>query len=89
MVLVNKQYTRKAKTMIVNYYYSLNVLNGDGYEGDEDLLHLCRACAKQHAADVQWASRGDDQSECEFCRASNDPANSAELDRIFAEVTGK
>lgn len=73
--------------MIVNYYYSVRVLNTEGgYTDDDELLTLCRSCAKEHAADVQWAGRGDAQSECEFCRASNDPAYSAHLDQLFAQV---
>lgn len=74
--------------MLVNYYYSVRVLVDGGYEdvGEDGLLHLCHGCAKKHADQVQWASRGDDQSECEFCRATNDPAHSAELDQIFAQV---
>lgn len=72
--------------MLVDYYYSTRVLANGGYEdvGEDGLLTLCGACAKKHAADVQWASRGDVESECEFCNASNDPARSAELNRIFA-----
>ena len=72
--------------MKVNYYYSVRVLADGGYEdvGEDGLLILCRDCANTYRADVQWASRGDDQSECEFCRASNDPVNSAALDTIFA-----
>jgi hypothetical protein len=73
--------------MIVNYYYSIKVLEAGMYDGEDGALHLCRDCARKHAEDVRWLSKGDDQSECEFCRASNDPANSAALDRIFAEVT--
>jgi hypothetical protein len=73
--------------MKVNYYYSINILETIGYEDDDDsMLSLCSACAHQHADQVQWASRGDAQSECEFCRASNDPAHSAELDALFAQV---
>ena len=71
--------------MLVNYYYSLNAPDAT----DSDLLHLCRTCAAKHAAQVQWASRGDDQSECEFCDATNDPAHSAELDAEYARVTGR
>lgn len=78
----------KAMKLLVNFYYSVRVLENGGYEdvGEDGLLALCRACAKQHATDVQWASRGDEQSECELCRASNDPAHSAELDAIYAQV---
>lgn len=74
--------------MLVNFYYSVRVLANGGYEdvGEDGLLSLCRDCAKQHAADVQWASRGDDQTECEFCPTTNDPAHSAELDKLFAEI---
>lgn len=73
--------------MRVNYYYSVRVLADGGYEdvGEDGLLSLCRHCAQVHAADVQWASRGDDQSECEFCHATNDPAHTAHLNALFAE----
>lgn len=56
--------------MIVNYYYSDELTNDD--EGN--LVQLCRGCAAQNRDQIQWASRGDDQSACELCRASNDPA---------------
>lgn len=73
--------------MKVNYYYSVRVLENGGYDENDDLLHLCRACAQQYAADVQWASRGDDESECEFCGATNNPERTAHLDALFAEFT--
>jgi hypothetical protein len=74
--------------MQVNFYYSVRVMADGGYEdvGEDGLLTLCGGCARKHSADVQWASRGDDQSECEFCRTSNDPAYSAQLDQLFAEI---
>lgn len=68
--------------MKVNHYYSLSIQE---YGEDDELLHLCRDCAKQHADQVQWASRGDDQTECEFCRATNDPAHTAHLNAVFAQ----
>lgn len=73
--------------MLVDYYYSVRVLADGGYEdvGEDGLLSLCGGCAKQYAESVQWASRGDDESECEFCGASNDPVRSAELDKLFAQ----
>lgn len=77
--------------MNVNFYYSVRVLENGGYEdvGEDGLLSLCGKCAKQHAAGVQRASRGDEQSECEFCGASNDPAYSAQLDQLFAQVNDR
>ena len=74
---------------LVNYYYSVRVLADGGYEdvGEDGLLSLCRLCAKKHSGAVQWASRGDDQGECEFCSSSNDPAHSAQVDALFAQFT--
>lgn len=75
--------------LLVNYYYSVRVLSNGGYEdvGEDGLLILCRLCAKKHSNAVQWASRGDDQSECEFCRSSNDPQHSAQLNILFQQFT--
>ena len=78
--------------MNVNYYYSVRVMEEEGgyEEGEEEgLLSLCRPCAHKHADAVQWASRGDEQSECEFCPATNDPEHSAYLDKLFFEVKQK
>ena len=74
--------------MKVNFYYSVRVMADGGYEdvGEDGLLQLCGDCASKHSADVQWASNGHDQGECEFCRASNDPDNSAALDTLFTQV---
>lgn len=71
--------------MLVNFYYSVRVLADGDYTGDDELLQLCRPCARKHAADVQWASRGDEESECEFCGAANDLERKAHLDAIFAQ----
>lgn len=71
--------------MLVNFYYSLRYEFG---EQDQDLLTLCHDCAKKHADQVQWASNGHDQAECEFCGVSNDEANSRELDAVFTQITG-
>lgn len=73
--------------MIVNYYYSVRVQETIGYEeGDDDsLLQLCRSCAAKHAADVQFASRGDEENECEFCGAANDPHRKVELDVLYLQ----
>ena len=79
--------TKGRLQMLVNFYYSIRVLESIGYKEDDDsLLTLCRACADKHAGDVKWAQRGNDDSECEFCDATNNPARTAELDRIFAQV---
>jgi hypothetical protein len=66
--------------MKVNYYYSTAV-----EQTEDDLLHLCRECAAKHADRVQWASRGDEESECEFCDATNDPERTAHLNALFAK----
>jgi len=67
----------------VNYYYNLLV---DG-ESEDGLLSICRSCARERAADVQWASRGDEESECGFCDAANDPQRKVELDALVAQYT--
>lgn len=81
---INERSTAMAQ---VNYYYSERQAADIGVE--DGALHLCRACATKHADQVQWLSKGDDQSECEFCDASNDPAYSRELDALFAKVNGR
>lgn len=74
----------------VNFYYSVRVLADGGYGdvGEDGLLTLCRDCAKKHRAAVQWASRGDAQSECEFCNASNDPQWSRQQAADYAAFMG-
>lgn len=72
--------------MNVNYYYSNNVPAG---EQEDSLLHLCGACARQHAANVTWASRGDEDAECEFCGASNNEAHSRDLDAAYERINGR
>lgn len=68
--------------MLVNKYSSRDD------QDEDDLLHLCRSCAAQYAARVRWACRGDEESECEFCGASNDEAHSQALDASYAQITG-
>lgn len=69
--------------MRVNYYYSTAV-----EQTEDDLLHLCRACAATYAERVQWASRGDEESECEFCGVANDEDRARMLDALYTEITG-
>ena len=70
-------------TMPVNYYYSNNV-NPAEYESEDELLHLCDACAAQYGAQVQFASQGDEETSCEFCATANDPARWAHFDVLSA-----
>lgn len=70
--------------MTVNYYYS-DDLTADT-EGN--LVQLCRACATKHQGVVQWASKGDNESECELCGATNDAARTRELDELMAAQRG-
>lgn len=72
--------------MLVNYYYSNRVIDNGGYDESDDLLVMCRGCASKHNEQVQLAQRGDEDSECEFCKATNNPQHSAELDRLFAQM---
>lgn len=72
--------------MQVNYYYSLN---NPAPESDDELLVLCRDCARKHAADVQWAQRGDDENECEFCGLANDEGLAQARDADYARIVGK
>jgi len=69
--------------MQVNRYYSDELTSDD--EGN--LVMLCREHAAKNRAIIQWASRGDEESECELCDASNDPARSTELDILFESLT--
>lgn len=64
--------------MQINYYYS-DELTADT-EGD--LVQLCRNCAEENAGQVEWASRGDEESECELCGKANDPDRAAFLDSL-------
>ncbi len=71
--------------MIVNYYYSLRNLNDTtATNEDDELLQVCRPCAQKYADQMQWASRGDEENECEFCGEANDPQRKASLDALFA-----
>jgi hypothetical protein len=70
---------------LVNAYYSLRYAAD---ATDQDLMWLCGDCATKHADQVQWAGRGHEQAECEFCGASNDEANSRVLDALYTKITG-
>lgn len=69
--------------MQVNYYYSIR--HDDAT--DQDLLQLCRVCANEAGEQVKWASRGDEECECEFCGLSNDETRSQALDARYSAVT--
>lgn len=70
--------------MKVNYYYSDELTN----DTEGNLVQLCGACAQRNADKVQWAQRGDHESECEICNTANDPAYSRQLDRIMNRLKG-
>lgn len=82
--LRTETYNAGAATVKVNYYYSTSYAAD---ATDQDLIHMCRTCAAD--APVQWASRGDEDAECEYCGASNDEAHSLVLDAQFTAITGQ
>lgn len=64
--------------MQVNFYYSDELTS----DTEGNLVQLCRACAGKHIDIVEWASRGDEECECELCGKANDPDRKAHLDTL-------
>ena len=73
--------------MRVHFFYDWSgELSTDGEGG---LVQLCDHCAWKQGDAVHKAQRGDLESECELCDASNDPARSARLDAVIARLSGR
>lgn len=68
--------------MTVNYYYSDELTN----DAEGNLVQLCGNCAKANRTIVQFASRGDEESECELCDAANDADRKQHLDSVMERL---
>lgn len=55
--------------MQVNYYYSDELTN----DTEGNLVQLCRKCADKNRNVIEYAQRGDEESECELCDTCNNP----------------
>lgn len=55
--------------MKVNYYYSDELTS----DTEGNLVQLCYGCAAANPDNIEWAQRGDEDSECEECDATNNP----------------